>query len=367
MEPHVAAVEDACARAGDTLELFGMLSDRLRKVVPFDGAAWFGVDPSVILPTAPVRIENIEAGHCESYWEREATVEDTLLYRDLARAASPAASLYQATDDRPARSARYREFLAPQSYGDEVRAALKTGGSTWGVVDIFREQGRASFTTAEVSFLAAIGPVIASALRSFATATMAAPPASLDAPGTALFDGPACGLLSLDEQAERWFTELAGESWHTIPLSMTAVYAVVARAQAVAEGRERGPAAVRLRAASGRWLSVHASALRNPRGGSGPIAVTIEPAKSAQIAPIIVEAYCLTPREQQITQAVARGLSNQEIAAEMFLSSYTVRDHLKAIFSKVGVGSRGELVAKLFADHYGPVLHAPGAAVHADI
>src|SRR5205085_11828612 len=109
------------------------------------------------------------------------------------------------------------------------RGACRTqdGREHLGVVDIFREQGRASFTTAEVSFLAAIGPVIASALRSFATATMAAPPASLDAPGTALFDGPACGLLSLDEQAERWFTELAGESWHTIPLSMTAVYAVV--------------------------------------------------------------------------------------------------------------------------------------------
>jgi DNA-binding CsgD family transcriptional regulator len=367
MERHVAAIEDACTRSGDTLELFAALSDRLRKVVPFDGGAWFGVDPSAILPTAPVRIENIEAGHCESYWEREATVEDTLLYRDLARAASPAGSLYQATDDRPARSARYREFLAPQSYGDEVRAAFKTGGSTWGVVDIFREQGRTPFTSADLSFLAAVGPVIASALRSFATATMSAPPASVDAPGTALFDGPACGLLSLDEQAERWFTELAGESWATIPLAMTAVYAVVARAGAVAEGRERGPAAVRLRAASGRWLSVHASALRNPLGGSAPIAVTIEPAKSAQIAPIIVEAYCLTAREQQITQAVARGLSNQEIAAELFLSAHTVRDHLKAVFAKVGVGSRGELVAKLFADHYGPALHEPGGNLHVEV
>ena len=363
MERHVAAVEDACARAGDTLELFAMLSERVRKVVPFDGGCWFGVDPAAILPTAPVRVENIEAGHCETYWERECTVEDTLLYRDLARAPQPAGSLFQATDQRPARSARYREFLAPQNYGDEARAAFKTGGSTWGVVDIFREQGRTSFGGGP-AFLTAVGPMVASALRSFATATMAAPPESLDAPGTALFDGPACGLLSLDEQAERWFTELAGENWSTIPLGMTAVYAVVARAQAVAERRERGPAAVRLRASTGRWLSVHASALRSFGGGPAPIAVTIEPAKSAQIAPIIVEAYCLTAREQQITQAVARGLSNQEIAAEMFLSSYTVRAHLKAVFAKVGVGSRGELVAKLFADHYGPALHEPNAAVH---
>jgi DNA-binding NarL/FixJ family response regulator len=31
-----------------------------------------------------------------------------------------------------------------------------------------------------------------------------------------------------------------------------------------------------------------------------------------------------------------------------------VRDHVKAIFEKVGVSSRGELVATLFAEHYAP-------------
>jgi hypothetical protein len=32
-----------------------------------------------------------------------------------------------------------------------------------------------------------------------------------------------------------------------------------------------------------------------------------------------------------------------------------VRDYVKVIFDKVGVSSRGELVAKLFAEHYAPI------------
>jgi DNA-binding NarL/FixJ family response regulator len=42
-----------------------------------------------------------------------------------------------------------------------------------------------------------------------------------------------------------------------------------------------------------------------------------------------------------------------------------VRDHVKAIFHKVGVSRRGELVAKLFAEHYEPV-HFENT-VHADL
>jgi len=357
---HVQALSDACTQAETDNALFEEVSERLRRIVPFDGSAWFAVDPATILATAPVRIENVEAGHCESFWARECLVEDALLFRDVARTEPGAGTLYDATDDHPARSARYREFLAPQGYGDELRAAFRVGASTWGVVDLYRERRRAPFTARELEIVRTVAPAIAIALRGFAQLTQVSVPRTpIDGPGTALFTVEGA-LLSLDDQAERLFVEIAGPHWAaTPPLPMTAVYAVVARAAAIHAGTDRGPAVARLRAASGRWLTIHASCLRGRGGEPGPVALTIEPAKSAQIAPIIVEAYSLTPREQEITRAVARGLANQEIAAELFLSPHTVRDHLKAIFAKVGVGSRGELVAKLFAEHYGPPLHDP--------
>ncbi|MBE1582564.1 FAD-binding oxidoreductase [Nonomuraea angiospora] len=46
---------------------------------------------------------------------------------------------------------------------------------------------------------------------------------------------------------------------------------------------------------------------------------------------------------------------------------HTVRDHLKAIFAKVDVGSRGEPAARLFGEHSQPLMHAPDAElVHVD-
>jgi hypothetical protein len=43
-----------------------------------------------------------------------------------------------------------------------------------------------------------------------------------------------------------------------------------------------------------------------------------------------------------------------------------VRGYVKTSFEKVGVSSRGELVAKLFADHYVPVHMALGSQHHVE-
>lgn len=55
----------------------------------------------------------------------------------------------------------------------------------------------------------------------------------------------------------------------------------------------------------------------------------------------------LTPQESQIVRLAARGLSNRDIAAQLFLSPRTVGYHLYKAYPKLGVVSRGEL-APLF-------------------
>ncbi len=57
----------------------------------------------------------------------------------------------------------------------------------------------------------------------------------------------------------------------------------------------------------------------------------------------------LTPREQAVTRLVCAGLTNCEIARELFVSVKTVEYHLGHVYAKVGVGTRTQLVVLLAA------------------
>ena len=52
----------------------------------------------------------------------------------------------------------------------------------------------------------------------------------------------------------------------------------------------------------------------------------------------------LSQRELEVLKLAARGMSNKDIGEELFISVRTVQAHLRAIFNKLGVGSRSEAV-----------------------
>jgi ATP/maltotriose-dependent transcriptional regulator MalT len=57
----------------------------------------------------------------------------------------------------------------------------------------------------------------------------------------------------------------------------------------------------------------------------------------------------LTERERDVATLVARGMTNRQVAAELYVSSKAVEYHLRNIFGKLGVSSRSELRASLFS------------------
>jgi len=55
----------------------------------------------------------------------------------------------------------------------------------------------------------------------------------------------------------------------------------------------------------------------------------------------------LTPGERRVAELVAAGLSNKQVAAELYVSVATVEAHLSRAYAKLGVASRAQLARAL--------------------
>ncbi len=62
----------------------------------------------------------------------------------------------------------------------------------------------------------------------------------------------------------------------------------------------------------------------------------------------IVKQFGLSPREKEVLELVVKASSNKEIAATLFISEHTVKNHLTNIFNKMGVSDRAQAIAAVF-------------------
>jgi DNA-binding CsgD family transcriptional regulator len=109
-----------------------------------------------------------------------------------------------------------------------------------------------------------------------------------------------------------------------------------------------------VRTPAGTWVELYGERLSAPRGD---IAITLQAAHPANLAPLLMAANGLSTRERDVVRLVLDGLSTAGIAQGLFISEYTVQDHLRAIFAKVGVRTRRQLAVRLAggpADPEGP-------------
>jgi DNA-binding CsgD family transcriptional regulator len=280
-------------------------------------------------------------------------------FRVLARRTAKAAVLSAATGGQPERSDRYRRILAPLHYQHELRLALSDDCALWGGITLLREPGAPDFTPAEADRVASLGRILTEGLR--IGIALGAPQVDCTPNGPGMLTvGDDLQILTMTANAERWLDELAG-GFPRLPQPGSpwlpeVVRSVIARARQLPGSdapEDRMPRA-RVRGSSGRWLAVYASRVREATPGPASTAVIIEEARPAEIAPLIMHAYGLSPREARVTSLVFQGLSTKEIAAEIHLSPYTVQDHLKAIFAKARVRSRRALAARIFGQHHLP-------------
>lgn len=347
----VAAVAETCRLGLDPDELRRRVLPRLRRGVPVDALWWAAVDPATLLFTRAHR-EEIPAESGPYFVENEFLADDVNKWTELARDRRGVRTLLQATGGRLEQSARYRDIFRPLGLADELRAVLRTDGACWGYLCLHRE-GPGGFSSEEARFVERIAPHLADGIRLglLIGGTQVEGPA---APGLVLLatDG---SLLVANSAGERWLDELSGPiEGGALPLELLAV---AARLRAAAATTVRSPR-LRVRTRAGRWAVLHASWLGAERPRT--IAVIIEQAGPAEVAPLLMAAYGFSKQERTITGLVCQGLSTNEIAARLHVTTNTVQDHLKSIFTKADVHSRRELVATILKHEYLPRAKADG-------
>lgn len=340
-------------RSLDLHAFFDAADRALAAAVPFDSACWLSLDPATLLPTSHFTRE-LGADHMMALAANEYLEEDANKFAVLARAPLPVALLSTATQGQFTRSPRYINVLTPHGYaeGDELRAAFVYDESAWGCVALHRRHGL--FDDHDVRVVADLAGLIAEGIRRAILTTALAGTGETDPPGLIVL-GKDRSVESVTATAEHWLAEMI-DSTSTSARVPLIVMSVADNARRAAAGTTEDLAAARVPTRTGRWLQLHAFLLDGAQ--EGRVGVMLHPAAQPDVAQLIVEAYGLSKRERDVTRLVLHGLSTREIADALHVTPYTVQDHLKAIFDKMSVRSRRELVAHLFFHHYAPRIDA---------
>lgn len=346
--PGSARLGRLLAGAGNLASVGTAVVEGLSPYCAFDHACLGTTDPDTQLLTSLCQVGDRLEG-VGSYLEIEYTQPDAIKFWALGRSRTPVGALVESTGGEPTRSPRYRDILRPQGYADEARVALARDGVLWGILALRRREGRAAFSPEETSVLShASAPLTEAVLRLAVPTTEDRPQPEDGRPKPD--DGTAeTGMLVVDDRGRitsvspraASLVEQLSSGWPSPPI----VDMVVTAARAAPDGQS--PEA-RVRCASGMWLSVSANRLSGPSGHQ--FVVLLRRSRPAEVAPLLFRASGLTSREIEVAGAVWRQLSTEQIAAELYISGYTVQDHLKSIFAKMGVRSRRELLAKILAE-----------------
>jgi DNA-binding CsgD family transcriptional regulator len=319
----VTALVTGLAGAGsDVADLHAAAIALVDRVVPCDLTCWASMDPdSGAISSMTSGVDRIPQQYEPVLATCEYTPGEPHTFQSLARRGDTVARL----DDKG--STRLNEVWRPLGLRHELRALFRADDTCWGGAGIVRT---GDFSEREIEFIASVAPAIGSATR-VAARTVAR---RTGAPAIVVVtkDGT---IRSSTASAAQWREELEEVA--------AGRFAVMLRAAAA--GARAGTFKARVRDAHGGWILLEASELVGDDDFEA--AVTISRASGAELAGLLLKAYGVTTREQEICHEILAGQPTSEIAARLGISPYTVQDHLKSLFAKFGVRSRAELVAKL--------------------
>ncbi len=97
---------------------------------------------------------------------REHTESDFNSMSEVLHSPTGVGTLHEATGGRPERSRKFHEEMQPFGCEQELLVALRTqDGESWGMVGLYRECGRPTFSAREIAGLRRVAPRLAAGVR----------------------------------------------------------------------------------------------------------------------------------------------------------------------------------------------------------
>ena len=309
----------------------------IEATVPTELTCWAAIDPeTLVISTMTSGDTRIPAGYEPRLAEAEYAGDEPHTFAQLAVRHQPTARLSELSEHERTRSRRLNSVWRPLGLDRELRVMFTVDQTCWGAAGLVR--AGTDFTDRETAFLVEVAPAVASATRVAVRSEASTLHGGL--PAIAVV-GPRGGVRAATGSAREWqstLDDIAPGRFNT----MMRVMASGARSAA------SGVFRARIRDAYGRWASLEASRLIGADANAeDEVAVNIQPSLGDQVSSLLMTAYGLSTRERDVCREVMAGHSTTDIGHRLFISAHTVQDHLKSIFTKVGVQSRGELVARL--------------------
>ncbi|MFY9712437.1 MAG: helix-turn-helix transcriptional regulator [Microbacterium sp.] len=348
---------DVLSRAGLDLDDFiGEATSTVQNAIPWVGACVGTHDPATMMLTSARKYGTLAANneHDALWGYLEYDIAEETSFRSLVLAGVRAIGMKAAGHVDDDRSERMNRLMRPMyGFTDEARLVFHDSAGMWGCLALFRGPDTPAFDDQEVTFLGSLSESFARGVRTGMLTRLAEISVATDVPGPAVVIVDAQGAVSqISLGAEERLAQLSTSVNSGDPLAI--VTSLVGAARRVRSEPGSSIPRTRVRTASGAWLVLHASPLAGSAGAVGDVVVTIEEARPPEIVALVVAACGLTPRERDVTSLVLQGVDTKEIAAKMHVSAYTVQDHLKSVFEKVGVRSRRELISRIYFDQYVP-------------
>ena len=309
--------------------------DELRRLVPFDAFAWLLTDPESEVGTAPIadvpclpelpRLIRLRYASSANRWTSQPQ-----------RVAALAGATICGLEDSP----MWRDMLRSYGVTDIASMVFRDRFGCWAFLDLWRIGG--TFTAAEIRLLDGAVEFVTESLRRCALRTFELSdtqvPTQRHGASVVLLRGD-LSLRAQTAETEVYLRAIV-PSEDDRPAIPAAAYNVGAQLLAIEDGVDRHPPTARVHLGGGSWVTLRASRIDDG------IAVTIAPSTSTERIDLLCRAAGLTRRETELVCKLATGIDTRAVAAEMFLSTHTVQDHLKSIFAKTRATSRRDLIAR---------------------